>query len=133
MRHLTKRSTLTFITLAILCCSVAAQGGKAEPKRISFATGKSSGTVAGTLSNNQEMDYVFGAKAGQAITLKVTSRGDLFDFKLLGDGFDIPTEHDAFTDYSFTAPETGDYFVFVRKRSSTKMPKAKFLLTLTIK
>lgn len=113
----------------------AQNGGKAEPKRIQFAKGKSSVILTETLSNDQQMEYVFGAKAGQKITLKVTSspKGKFFDFDLMGDGFELETERDYYDDYTFTAPETGDYLVFVRKRPTGKISRAKFFLTLTIK
>ncbi len=115
--------------------SVAAQGGKAEPNRIRFAAGESSATLSGTLSNNQEMEYVFGARAGQTVTLKVASKpkGNFFDFDLAGDGFDVETEFDYYSDYSFAATQTGDYLVTVRKRPTADVTRAKFYLTLTIK
>ncbi|CAN5263058.1 hypothetical protein BH20ACI2_BH20ACI2_26440 [soil metagenome] len=54
------------------------------------------------------MDHIFGARSGQTVTLKVTSipKGDLFDFSLTGDGFEIETDHNSYTEYSFIAPET---------------------------
>ena len=126
--------------LCILCLlaaiSVCAQGGgKAEPNRINFEKGKTSATLTGTLSDNQQMEYIFGASAGQTISLKVTSRprGSLFDFDLAGDGFELETEYDTYSNYAFTAPQSGDYIVFVRKRPVAKVPKAKFYLTLGIK
>ncbi len=129
------RTKLIVIAAILLCSFVSASAQNAEPLRIKFAKGKSSANLTGTLSNDQQMEYIFGAKAGQKITLKVTSqpKGGFFDFDLQGDGFELSTERDYYTDYSFTAPETGDYLVFVRKRPTEKTPKAKFFLTLTIK
>lgn len=113
--------------------SVSAQ--KAEPNEIKFAKGKSSATVSDTLSNSQEKDFVFGAKAGQQISLKVTSKpsGNLFDFTIAGDGFEVQTEYDSYSEYKFTAPETGKYLLTVRKRPTEATQKAKFFLTLSIK
>lgn len=132
-----KKKIAIFVFTLFLCAPAAfAQGGgKAEPNRVKFAKGKTSAIVSGTLSNNQEMDYVFGAKAGQEITLKVVSnpKGDLFDFTIGGDGFDVETEYDSYAEYTFTAPQTGDYLFSVRKRPTQKVPKAKFFLTLSIK
>ncbi len=129
------KTKLFFIAIILVSGFANAFAQKAEPQRIQFARGKSSANLSGTLSNNQEMHYVFGAKAGQKITLKVTSapKGNFFDFDLQGDGFDLETEYDYYTNYSFTAPETGDYLVFVRKRPTEKTTTAKFYLTLTIK
>ena len=77
----------------LLLAGLGVFGQKAEPKRISFERGKTSATVTGTLSNDQEMDFVFGAKAGQTVKLKVTSqpKGNLFDFRIAGDGFEVET------------------------------------------
>ena len=116
-------------------CFASAFAQKAEPKQIQFAKGKRSATATGTLSNNMEMDYAFNAKAGQKITLKITSnpKGNLFDFSLKGDGFELQTDYDSYSDYTFTAPETGNYLIFVRKRPTGKVKTAKFYLTITIK
>ena len=132
-----KTKLLTVVGILFLfAVNSFAQGGKAEPNRIKFAKAKSSATVSGTLSNNEQMEYIFGAKAGQTVTLKVTSvpKGDLFAFSVSGaDDIELQTEYDSYADYTFTAPETGDYLVFVTKRPTEKVPKAKFSLTLTIK
>ena len=129
------KTKLTIITAILLLCISNAFAQKAEPNRIKFTKGKSSATVSGTLSNNDEMDYVFGAKAGRKITLKVTSppKGGFFDFRIMGDGFELETEYDSYDNYSFTAPQTGDYLVFVRKRPTETTKTAKFVLTLSIR
>jgi len=131
----TKLIIIAALTLLFSINIFAQNGGKAEPQRIQFAKGKSSIVLSGMLSNDEQMEYVFGAKAGQTITLKVTSnpKGKLFDFDLAGDGFELETERDYYDDYTFNAPETGDYLVFVRKRPTEKVTRAKFFLTLTIK
>lgn len=120
----------------VLCATAAfAQGGKAEPRPIEFSKGRSSVTVTGTLSNGQEMDHVFKAVAGQRISIKVTSRpkGFLFDFRLKGSGFELVTDHDSYTEYDFIAPQTGSYLLFVRKRPTLKVPRAKFFLSLSVR
>lgn len=133
-----KTKLIVLVGILLLCAAniFAQGGGKAEPNQIKLTKGKSSAIVSGTLSNNQEMEYVFGAKAGQKITLKVTSmpKGNLFSFTIDGaDGIELETEYDSYDDYTFTAPETGDYLVFVKKNPTEKVPKAKFNLVLTIK
>ena len=129
--------TIIIGVLLFSAANVLAQGGgKAEPNRIKFAKGKSSTVLSATLSNNEQMEYVFGAKAGQKVKLKVTAipKGNFFSFSVKGDeGIELETEYDSYSEYSFTAPTTGDYLVFVTKKPTAKMPKAKFLLTLSIK
>jgi len=128
---------MSVLTLVSVFCvgEVFGQGGNAEPKRVQFARGKSTAILRGTLSNNDQMEYVFGAKAGQTIALKVTSnpKGGFFDFGVDGDGFDVETDLDTYSDYIFKAPRDGDYLVFVRKRPTTNVPRAKFFLSLSIK
>lgn len=107
----TKLTIVIGILLLFAANAFAQGGGKAEPNRVKFAKAKSSATVSGTLSNNEQMEYVFGAKAGQKITLKVTSvpKGNLFSFSVDGaSGIELQTEYDSYADYTFTAPETGD-------------------------
>lgn len=133
-----KTKLTVLIGILLLCAANAAAqgGGKAEPNRIAFAKGKSSATLSGTLSNNQEMEYVFSARAGQIVTLKVASvpKGNLFVFSVDGaEGIELETDYDSYADYAFTAPQTGDYLVTVVKKPTEKVPKAKFSLTLTIK
>lgn len=133
------KTKLIFLIGILLLCAAnifAQGGGKAEPNRIKFAKGKSSAVLSGTLSNNEEMEYVFGAIAGQKISLKVTSvpKGNLFSFSVAGaENIELETEYDSYADYDFIAPETGDYLVFVKKNPTEKNQKAKFSLTLTIK
>lgn len=126
------------ISLAVLFAAIAAGAAvaqKAEPLRIKFAKGKTSATLTDTLSNDQQMDYVFGAVKGQTVTLKVSSKpaGKFFDFTLQGDGFEFETERDSYDDYSFKAPETGDYLVFVRKLPTERSATARFYFVLTIR
>lgn len=128
------RSKILVLSLLLLGFSISVSAQKAEPNEIKFAKGKSSAIVSDTLSNGQETDYVFAAKAGQKVSLKVTSKraGNLFDFTIAGDGFDVPTEYDSYSEYKFTAPETGKYLLTVRKRPTQTIKSAKFSLTLSI-
>ena len=112
-----------------------AQGGKAEPNRISFAKGKSAVTKTGSLKSGQTFEFVFGAKAGQKVKIKIVSttpKGRFHYFSLLGDGFDFATEYDINYFYDFTAPETGDYFLNVNFNPTGKVTSGKFSLTLSI-
>lgn len=110
----------------------AQHGGKAMPKQIKFASGRSSATVTGTLSNDQEYDFVFSARKGQQVTIR-NSRTSLFDFRVFNEEFDFETEFDSSPTLTFEIPETGDYQFFVRKKR-VKTPKtATFSLTLAIK
>ena len=121
------------ITLLLTAGSVFAQhGGKAETQRIKFATGRSSATLTGTLSNDEEMEYVFGGSKGQKVTIKNT-RTSLFDFRVFSEEFNFETEFESSPTLTFTIPATGDYNFFVRKKQVKTPRTARFSLTLSIK
>lgn len=112
--------------------TLAQHGGKAEPNRIEFAPGKTAKTLTGTLSNGQEMEYIFAAQKGQTVTIRNT-RTSLFDFRVFNQDFDFETEFESSPALTFEVPETGDYMFFVRKKQVRSPRTARFSLTLTIK
>ena len=70
------RFAMAILLAAITAISCFGQhGGKAEPKRIEFAAGKSSIVLTETLTNGSEMEYVFAAKKGQRVTITNPSPG----------------------------------------------------------
>lgn len=132
-----KLRILILITAFLVCTAgVFAQGGKAEPLRIGFEKGKSAKTVNGALKKDQEYEYVFGATAGQTVTIKIKStapRGKFHAFRLLGaDDIEFASDYDINYDLEFTVPETGDYLIFVSMRPTNKVRSGKFSLTLSI-
>jgi hypothetical protein len=124
--HLTAICILTAVSL------FAQGGGKAGPKRIVFAGGKLTTTLAGTLSNGQEMEYVFSALKGQKVAI-ANSKTSLFDFRVFNEQFDFETEFESSPTLSFTIPDTGDYNFYVRKKMVKTPNRARFSLTLTIR
>jgi hypothetical protein len=123
---------LLFALFLVAAAPLCAQGGKAEPNRIKFASGKSSASVSGSLSNGQEMEYVFGAAKGQTVTIR-NSNKNLFDFRVFNREFDFETEFESSPALTFEIPETGDYMFFVRKKQVRTPRSARFSMTLTIK
>ena len=115
----------------MLAAAAFAQGGKAEPNRINFAKGSSSATVRGTLSNAQEMEYVFRAAAGQTVTVR-NANPRLFDIRVFNDIFEFETEFDSSAKIEFEVPQTGDYLMFVRRKAGQPRT-ARFSVTITIK
>ena len=111
----------------------AQHGGKAEPNEIKFASGKSSKTLSGTLSNDQVMEYSFDARKGQQMTI-LNTLPSLFDFRVAGNGdIAFDTEFDSSRTSKVELPETGNY-VFVVRKKRVKAPRtARFSLNLTIK
>jgi hypothetical protein len=115
----------------------AQDGGKAEPNRIKFAKGKSSATVSGQIYGDVQAEYVFTVKAGQTVTLKITSipKGKFAAFKVVNDAGapEFVSERDSNYDYIFTAPYSGNYVVSVHFRPAGKVDSARYNLTLSIK
>ena len=78
------KSVLIFLVMFLAfgaTATFAQHGGKAEPLRIKFAAGKSSTTLTGTLSNDQQMEYIFGASKGQKVTILIPTQGfSIFGF-----------------------------------------------------
>lgn len=128
------------LIIALLFCAFnlfAQQGGKAEPLRINFDKGKSNKTVFGSLKGDEQYEHIFSASAGQTVKIKLVSttpKGKFHAFKVLGaDEIDFTSEYDNNYDLEFTAPETGDYLIFVNLRPTKKVRSGKFSLTLSIK
>ena len=123
---------LLFILFAFGAIAVSAQnGGKAEPRRIQFAAGKSSATVSGSLKNHQEMDYVFAASKGQIVTV-TNPTWSQFDFRVFNEEHFDEGDFDSSRTYTFEIPATGDYLFTIRKKQ-TGTRTARFSLRLTIK
>jgi hypothetical protein len=108
------------------------QGGKAGPNRIEFAKGRSSVTLTGSLSNSQEMEYIFSGVKGQKVTIKI-SNTNLFDYRVFSSEADFDTEFDSSPTSTLELPASGDYLLFVRKKTVSRPRRSRFSLVLTIK
>ena len=126
-----KSILLGFLCLFAAIPAMAQHGGKAEPKEIKFAAGKTSATVTGTLRNGQEYDFVFNAKKGQKVTIR-NPRTSLFDFRVFSEDNFPDGDFDSSPSYTFEIPATGDYLFSVRKKMASPRT-ARFSLTLSIK
>jgi hypothetical protein len=123
----------------LLCFGTAApafaqHGGKAEPLRIEFKRGTASTNVSGSVRNDEEYEYVLGAKKGQRLTIKITSAPVKSSvFQLLGEDQDtLGLEHDANFNVSIVLPKDGDYFINVSRPTSAK-GLSRFTLAISVK
>jgi hypothetical protein len=126
---------LLIIALSVLFSTLIALGqggGKAEPNRIEFARGSTSTVLSATLGRDEEMEYVFTAKAGQKVTIG-NSKTSLFDVRIFSEENDVETEFDSSRTFSLMLPADGDYMLFVRKKRVAKPSRARFSITLTIR
>ena len=125
----------------LLFCFVdayAQNGGKAEPERVKFAKGKTSASVGGRVKGDEQAEYVFTARAGQTVSVKITSIQDCCaSFRILDDAMPsgFITEYPVNREYSFNAPYTGDYQIWVTYKPlpNGRSGAAKYKLTLSIK
>ena len=128
-----KNLLLIFIvSLAAASAALAQHGGKAEPKGITFAAGKTSTVLSATLGRDEEMDYVFSAKKGQKVTI-TNPNTSLFDVRIFSDENNVETEFDSSRTFSLTLPADGDYLLYVRKKMVKTPSRARFSITLAIK
>jgi len=132
---LVKRAAIFLALMSALVASSAAlaQGGKAEPLRISFKHGAYSAVISDTVRGDEEAEYVLAAKQGQRLTIKLVSvPAKSSKFELLGEGSDTnELLHDLDFSYSGLLPSTGDYFITV-KRSTTAKGVSRFRLTVAV-
>jgi hypothetical protein len=122
---------LMVLLLGVACPAVAQNGGKAEPNRIEFATGRTSKVLAATLGYDQEMEYVFAAKGGQKVTI-ANANASLFDVRIFSEDNNVETEFDSSRRFSVILPADGDYMLYVRKKRVRTPARARFSITLTI-
>src|SRR5262245_34471986 len=117
--------SLAIAALVFCFGSVVAQaqgGGKAEPLRIEFKLGTTSSTISDKVWDQVEAEYVFTAKKGQHLTIKLTSvprRSVVFDLKAPDDA-DLGLLYDANYNYSGVLPVTGDYLIIVVRPTSAR-------------
>ncbi|HXI26427.1 MAG TPA: hypothetical protein VNG71_21415 [Pyrinomonadaceae bacterium] len=125
---------LLFFVLAIGPAAVAQNGGKAEPNRIEFKRGGTSTTISDSVRGSEEAEYVLAAKKGQRLTIKITSAPAKSSvFQLVGEDQDtLGLEYDANFDVSIVLPKDGDYFINVKRPTSTK-GSSRFKLAISIK
>jgi hypothetical protein len=128
-----KRSSQIFL-LSLFFGTIPAfsQGGKAEPREVRFAKGTTRTTLTGTLSNGQEMEYLFSAKAGQKIVIR-NGGARLFDVRVFSLEHDLETEFDSSGVFEVTVAETGTYNLFVRKKMVDRPRRARFSIDLSIR
>lgn len=110
----------------------AQNGGKAEPKRISFSPGAAETVLRGSLRNGEEMEYVFAARKGQSVTVR-NSGNSMFDVRVFSEDLGVETEFDSSREFLVVLPETGDYILFVRKKMTRSPARSRFTVVVRIR
>ena len=120
------------LMLLVLPLSIFAQGA---PQRVRFQSGHSSATLKGRIVGFDTKDYVVGAKAGQAMTLRLTSSNPSTYFVIYSIN-GRATDMNETTEWSENLSESGDYLVRVfmmRSAARRKGAVANFTLSISIK
>ena len=124
--------TLTILMMLVLPLSIFGQGA---PQRVRFQTGHSSATLKGRIVGFDTKDYVVGAKAGQAMAVRLTSSHASTYFVIYSIN-GRATDMNETTEWSETLSESGDYLIRVfmmRPAARRKGAAANFTLSISIK
>lgn len=107
-------ATTSLLVCALTFASLVSAGG--VKKRVRFAKGKHSATVAGSVVRGDSDTYTIGAKKGQKLIVKITSpeSNAVFQIKAAnGEFLQGAGEGDDAADWTGNAPQTGDYKIIV--------------------
>lgn len=126
---------LVFSFLFVAAHAAEAQcGGKAEPNRITFKRGTHSTTLKGKLKGDVQAEYIFGAGAGQNLSINIASvpAGAVAVEVQTPNGEGLELQSNG-TKWTGTLPEAGDYFMIVKLAGGCGPSRATYTLTLSIK
>ena len=118
--------------LLALPLSIFAQGA---PQRVRFQSGHSSATVKGRIAGFDTKDYVVGAKAGQAMAVRLSSSNSSAYFVIYSIN-GRATDMNETTEWSENLSESGDYIIRVfmmRSAARRKGAAANFTLSISIR
>jgi hypothetical protein len=125
-------AAVIILTLLVLPLSILAQGA---PERVRFQSGHSSTTLKGRIAGFDTKDYVVGAKAGQAMSLRLSSSHASTYFVIYSIN-GRATDMNETTEWSENLSESGDYLIRVfmmRSAARRKGAAANFTLSISIK
>lgn len=129
--HQSKRKLLMLCFLSIIFAVDAIAGD--DQKRIKFAKGENSATVAGNVLRGENDKYLIGGREGQKMSVKISSeeKNAVFQIRDAANGKYLPGagEADDATEWSEMLPTTGDYEIIVGGTRGN----ADYKLTVTIK
>lgn len=106
-------SLLLFAGIFVFSQIAEAEG---RTKRIKFAKGKSSTTISYSVIRGEVDTYILGAKAGQRMSVKITSLEKNAVFQIespSGEYLENAGEGDDQTNWSGRLPDNGDYRIIV--------------------
>lgn len=111
---------IAFIVIAFLLSSaaiVSAQRGTSVVSRISFARGRTTAVLTGTVHRGMSHDYLLKARHGQNMSVHLTARGSVA-FDILSPTGDSVAQYSK--DWSGELPQSGDYRINVLPDTTTE-------------
>jgi hypothetical protein len=127
----TARRSVAVIFIGALCASSVFADG--VTKKVRFARGTSSTTIRGAVIRGDRDRYLVGARAGQTMTVKITSpeKNAVFQIYFSGEQESLPGagEADDATKWSGRLPADNEYVIVVGGTRGN----ASYTLTISIK
>ena len=120
MKSRPRAMTIALVLFTLLIFSaivVSAQRGTSIVSRISFARGRTTAVLTGTVHRGMSHDYLLKARGGQNMSVHLSARGDVSFVILTPNGDSLA---DYAKDWSGELPQSGDYRINVLPDSSTE-------------
>jgi len=120
---------------SILLASPFPAWAQSKLERVKFQRGRSSTVVRGTILGFDTRDYLIGAKAGQVMTLRLSSTNPYTNFVIYSIN-ERPTDMNETTEWSEKLSESGDYLIRVlmmRAGARRKGATANYTLNVSIR
>lgn len=130
-KHRNLTWAVTILVLLVLPLSIFARGA---PQRVRFQSGHTSARLRGRIVGRDAKDYVVGAKAGQAMAVRLSSSNPATYFVIYSINGRANDMNET-TEWSENLTESGDYLIRVfmmRSAARRKGAAANFTLSISI-
>ena len=119
------KRTFAVVTLALLLCANDA-GAQCKSQRVKFARGATTAALRGKVTSARAVCYELRARAGQRMSVRLTSTGKKVRFGVMPPGFDREPVAENVTNWEAVLEEDGDYVI------SVSVPKGSDFYTFEV-
>lgn len=102
-------------------------------KRVRFQRGRTTAIIRGVARTPGIYDYILGARAGQTMSVHLTSSNDGVEFTIIGPDGTEPDGALGVKDWSGTLEASGDYKIVLINNRSRKSRNPSYTLEVTIR
>jgi hypothetical protein len=113
------------VFIALLLCATNA-GAQCESKRVKFQRGATTAALRGKVTAARAVCYELRARAGQRMSVRLTSTGKKVRFGVMPPGFDREPLAENVTNWEAVLEEDGDYAI------SVSVPKGSDFYTFEV-